>query len=118
MTLIPQSGSAQTARLSILMCACTNTCTHTCLSGGGHTTIRQVFSFTCTLRELKQDPARPAPSEGGLLRGRWMMLPGIRPGTSHFITTENVSAGNQIDEREKKNACVLLVMLHMPMIRK
>lgn len=46
-----------------------------------------------------------------------MMLQGIRLGTSHFITTENVSAGNQIDEREKK-ICVLLVMLHIPMICK
>lgn len=34
-----------------------------------------------------------------------MMLQGIRPGTSHVITTENVSAGNQIDEREKRK-CV------------
>lgn len=31
-----------------------------------------------------------------------MMLQGIRPGTSHFITTENVSAGNQIDEQKKR----------------
>lgn len=48
-----------------------------------------------------------------------MMLHGIRPGTSHFITTENVSAGNHIDEmQKKKSVCVLLVMLHMPVIRK